>query len=178
MPGIKVDELVDLLGFCRRSGIVTVVTVVVPKPFDQHSDLAKLLPMIDYFLPNDDEACVFTDQRDPVHQATALLAAGARTAIITSGARGAIAARGNERWRCGAYDAPIVDASGCGDAFAAGVVTGIIRGWEMPRTLAYASALGASAVGAVGTTDGVFSADEAEAFVVARKLQMEDWVAD
>ena len=36
MPGVKTDELVDLLGFCRRSGIVSVVTVVVPEPFDQH----------------------------------------------------------------------------------------------------------------------------------------------
>ena len=34
MPGVKVDELVDLLAFCHRSGIVTVVTVVVPKAFD------------------------------------------------------------------------------------------------------------------------------------------------
>ena len=40
----------------------------------------------------------------------------------------------------------------------------------MPRTLVYASALGASAVRAVGTTDGVFRADEAEAFVAAHEL--------
>ncbi len=178
MPGIKVDELVDLLAFCRRSGIVTVVTVVVPKPFDRHRDLAKLLPMIDYFLPNDDEARVFTDQRDPVDQAAALVAAGARTPIVTCGARGAVAARGRQRWRCDAFDMPIVDPSGCGDAFAAGVITGIIRGWDMPRTLVYASALGASAVRAVGTTDGVFGADETEAFAAARKLRMEEWVAD
>ena len=37
MPGIKVGDLVDLLDFCRRSCIVTVVTVVVPKAFDQKS---------------------------------------------------------------------------------------------------------------------------------------------
>ncbi len=94
--------------------------------------------MIDYFLPNDDEAQVFTGERDPVDQAAALLAAGARTAIVTCGARGAIAARGHQRWRCGAYDMPIVDPSGSGDAFAAGIVTGIVRGWDMTRTLVYA----------------------------------------
>jgi sugar/nucleoside kinase (ribokinase family) len=179
MPGVKIDELVDLLAFCHRSGIVTVVTVVVPKPFDQHRDLATLLPMIDYFLPNDDEARVFTGKRDPVDQAAALAAAGARTPIVTCGARGAVAARGRQRWRCGAYDMPIVDPSGCGDAFAAGVITGIVRGWDMARTLVYASALGASAVRAVGTTDGVFRAGEAEAFVAGRELPLEEWtVAD
>ena len=67
---------------------------------------------------------------EPVEQAAALLAAGAKTAIVTCGARGAVAARGRQRWRCGAYDMPIVDPSGCGDAFAAGLVTGVVRGWE------------------------------------------------
>ena len=175
MPGIKTDELVDLLGFCRRSGIVT---VAVPQPFDQHGDLARLLPMIDCFLANDDEARLFTGRRDPVDQAAALIAAGALTPIVTCGARGALAARGRQRWRSGAYDMPVVDPSGCGDAFAAGVITGIIRGWDLARTLIYASALGASAVRAIGTTDGVFRAGEAEAFIAAHQLPMEEWSAD
>ena len=178
MPGIRTDELADLLAFCQRSGIVTVVTVVVPNPFDQHHDLEKLMPMIDYFLPNDDEARIFTGQSDPVDQVEALAAAGARTPIVTCGARGAVAARGRQRWRCDAFDMTIVDPSGCGDAFAAGVITGIVRGWDMPPTLVYASALGASAVRSVGTTDGVFAAGEAEAFIAGRKLKMEQWVAN
>lgn len=178
LPGIRTDELVDLLDFCRRSGVATVVTVAVPQPFRQHRDLARILPMVDYFLPNDDEARLFTGKRDPVDQAEALLAAGARTSIVTCGRRGAVAARGRERWRLGAYDFPAVDPSGSGDAFAAGVITGITRGWAIGRTLAYASALGASAVRAVGTTDGVFRADEAEAFVASHELPMEEWIAD
>lgn len=178
MPGIRTDELFELLAFCRREGIVTVVTVVVPQPFGQQGDLAKLLPVIDYFLANDDEARVFTGERDPVDQAAALVASGARTPIVTCGSRGAVAAQGCRRWRCAAFATPVVDPSGGGDAFAAGVVTGIVRGWTMPRTLVYASALGASAVRALGTTDGVFRADEAEAFIASHELAMEEWVAD
>ena len=178
LPGIDTNELADLLRFCRRSGIVSVVTVVAPETFDRHDDLARLLPEIDYFLPNDDEARLFTRKNDPVEQASALQAAGARTPIVACGARGAAAARGRQRWRCGAYAMPIVDPSGCGDAFAAGVITGIIHEWDMPRTLVYASAFGASAVRAVGTTNGVFRADEAEAFVAAHELPMEEWIAD
>lgn len=177
LPGIATDELVELLEFCRRSGVVTVVTVAVPQPFGQMKDLIRLLPMIDYFLPNDDEARLFTRRENPVDQAAALQEAGAKTAIVTCGARGAVAARGRQRWRCAAYDMPIVDPSGCGDAFAAGVVTGVVRGWEMPRMLRYASALGASAVRAVGTTDGVFRAGEAEAYVSGDSLDLEEWIA-
>ncbi len=178
LPGIVTEELADLFDFCRRSGVVTVVTVAVPQPFGQHKDLMRLLPMIDYFLPNDDEARLFTGKESPVDQAVALQEAGAKTAIVTCGARGAVASRGRRRWRCGAYEMPIVDPSGSGDAFAAGVITGVVRGWDMPRTLIYASALGASAVCAVGTTEGVFRADEAESFIAGHKLPTEEWIAD
>jgi sugar/nucleoside kinase (ribokinase family) len=65
-----------------------------------------------------------------------------------------------------------LDPSGSGDAFAAGIITGALAGWDMPATLRYASALGASATRAIGTTDGVFTADEAEAFVAARTLEV------
>jgi sugar/nucleoside kinase (ribokinase family) len=177
-PGFDVDELADLLRFCRRSGVVTVITVAAPQPFDRHQDLAKILPLVDYFLPNDDEAKLFTGKDDAIEQAAALSAAGAATAIVTCGARGAVAAQGGERWRCCAYDMRVVDPSGCGDAFAAGVITGIVRGWPMPKLLSYASVLGASAVRTVGTTDGVFRAPEAEAFVAAHPLSMEEWRAD
>jgi sugar/nucleoside kinase (ribokinase family) len=178
MPGLATDELVDLLNFCRRSGIVTVIAVAAPQPFDRHQDLAKILPAVDYLLPNDDEARLFTGKDDPVEQAAALQAAGAATTIVTCGARGAVAARGRQRWRCGAYAMPVVDPSGCGDAFAAGVITGIARGWSPPALLRYASALGASAVRAVGTTDGVLRAREAEAFVANHPLSVEEWRAD
>lgn len=173
MPGLATDELIDLLNFCRRSGVVTVVTAAAPQPFDRRADLAKILPAVDYLLPNDDEAQLFTGKEDPVEQAAALQAAGAGTAIVTCGARGAVAARGAQRWRCGVYSTPVVDPSGCGDAFAAGVITGIARGWSLPTLLRYASALGASAARAVGTTDGVFRAREAEAFVAEHPLGVE-----
>ena len=62
--------------------------------------------------------------------------------------------------------------TGAGDAFAAGVVSGILHHWDMPRTLSYAAALGASATTAIGTTDGVFTAAQAEAFLASNHLDI------
>jgi sugar/nucleoside kinase (ribokinase family) len=64
----------------------------------------------------------------------------------------------------------VVDPSGCGDAFTSGVIRSILMGWDLPQTLQYASAVGASAARAAGTTQSVFSAAEAEAFVAANRL--------
>jgi 2-dehydro-3-deoxygluconokinase len=66
----------------------------------------------------------------------------------------------------------VLDPSGAGDAFASGIITGILHKWDLPRTLRYASALGASATMAVGTTEGVFTADEAGSFVDSHRLEV------
>ncbi len=129
-----------------------------------------LLPEIDYFTPNDDEAQQLTGLSDPLEQLRFFHKRGAHTVIITQGNAGAIAARGGSYWRSGIFPSQVVDPSGSGDAFTAGVVTAIHRGFDLPRMLAYASALGSSATRAVGTTDGVFTAAEAEAFLAAHSL--------
>lgn len=173
MPAFQAEELVDLLKLCRRQGTVTVVDVVVHQGFAGAEDLRLLLPWIDYFLPNDDEAEQIAGVCDALGQLRAFLGWGANTVMISRGREGVVAARGERFWRAGIYELPgVVDPSGCGDAFAAGVITGILRGWDVPDTLRYASALGASATQAVGTTDGVYTAAEAESFVASHSLEV------
>jgi 5-dehydro-2-deoxygluconokinase len=64
----------------------------------------------------------------------------------------------------------VIDPSGSGDAFTSGVIRSLLEGWDLPRTLHYASAIGASATRAAGTTDSVFTAAEAETFVAEHPL--------
>jgi sugar/nucleoside kinase (ribokinase family) len=172
MPGLRMAELSDLLLFCRSKGVVTVVDVVIPRQFSATPDVCALLPQIDYFLPNDDEARFLTGAEEPLEQMRALLAGGAGTVIITQGREGVTAGRGNECWRASTYPACVIDPSGAGDAFAAGVITGILHGWDLPDMLRYGSALGTSATRAIGTTDGVFTAQEAEAFIRSNRLEI------
>jgi sugar/nucleoside kinase (ribokinase family) len=172
MPAFRTREFLPLLRFCRERGVVTVVDVVIPQHVQGMSELAPILPCIDYFLPNDDEARALTGCADPRDQIRALLKAGGRTVIVTCGRNGSLAAAGGTCWRSGVFPVPVVDPSGSGDAFDAGIITGILRGWDLARTVRYGSALGASAVRAVGTTQGVFTAGEAEAFLAANPLAM------
>ena len=176
MPAFQPEELLDLLRFCRGNGVTTVVDVVIPQnatiPGDRLA-LGPLLSAIDYFLPNEDEAQLMTGLSDPLEQLRTFNRWGANTVVITCGRKGAIAGKGQEFWQTGIY--PIsnaVDPSGCGDAFAAGLVTGIVKGWDMPAMIQYASALGASAIRALGTTDGVFTASQAEEFIKTNRLEI------
>ena len=178
MPAFLPDEFIDLLTFCRRQGVITVVDVVIPQNAASKAalpaNLEPLLCAVDYFLPNDDEARAITGYSYPQEQLRTLLSWGANTVFITQGRRGVLAGKGKEFWQAGVYEIdPVVDPSGSGDAFAAGVVTGIMRSWDLPTTLRFASALGASAIRALGTTDGVFSTSQAETFLAAQRLDIQ-----
>jgi sugar/nucleoside kinase (ribokinase family) len=170
IPGIAIPELCELLMHCKKSNVATVVDVVAPKGYRGLDELSPLLPHIDYFTPNSDEARQLTGEADPVNQLRAFARRGANTVIITCGEAGALAGRGGTCCKLPAYPMPATDPSGGGDAFTSGIITGILRGWELERMLPYAAALGASAIRAVGTTDSVFSGEEATAFVASHPL--------
>ena len=54
-----------------------------------------------------------------------------------------------------------IDESGAGDAFAAGLIVGILEAWPLEFTLRFAAAVGASCTRAVGCSASVFSFREA-----------------
>jgi sugar/nucleoside kinase (ribokinase family) len=170
MPGIVTDELLAVLAFCREQKVITVVDVVLPTNFQRASEMEKLLPYVDWFLPNDAEAAVLSGETDPLKAISVFRDWGARGLVVTLGERGAVGVQGNECWRSNAYRWPTVDPSGAGDAFASGVITGIVNDWDFARSLIYASALGASATRAVGTTDGVLTDVEAEQLVTEQPV--------
>lgn len=172
LPALHLTELQLLLKFCREQGVMTVVDVVIPQHFQGMAELAPLLPSIDYFLPNIDEASLLTGCSKVEDQTKVFLQAGAGTVIITCGEAGAFAAGKSEFCRAGIFPMPVQDPSGSGDAFDAGIITGILHDWDLPQMMTYASALGASAVRCLGTTQGVFSASEVELFLAHNPLEV------
>ncbi|MDX2140074.1 MAG: carbohydrate kinase family protein [Chloroflexota bacterium] len=167
LPGINNSALAELFAYCRVHGVKTVLDVVLPQQINDFSGLRAILPHVDYFLPNDDEASRIAGTTSIAEQAAHLLAWGAQTVVITQGGRGADAARGQDRWHIAPYPMEVIDTTGGGDAFAAGFIAGLLRGWDLPDMLRAGAALGASAVRAIGTTTGVFTADELRAFMAA-----------
>ena len=79
-----------------------------------------MLPEVDVFLPNDDEAAALTGLGDPVEQAERFREAGARTVVITQGDRGSLLIGDGVRMRAGTYPTQFVGGTGAGDAFDAG----------------------------------------------------------
>ena len=173
MPGLQDDELLVVFSAARAKGVKTVVDVAIPKPGDYLPRLRKLLPHVDVFLPNNHEGELITGAKDPVRQAELFHQMGARTAVVTMGGDGAVLVQDGLRLRAGVYRVPFVDGSGGGDAFDAGYIYGLLHDLGPEDCLRVASALGASCVRAVGTTPGVFTGPECDAFLREQALKIE-----
>jgi sugar/nucleoside kinase (ribokinase family) len=146
------------------------------QPEDTVGLLAGALPYVDVFLPNDDEARMLTNEDDPVRQAQVFLDGGVGTVVVTQGAEGVVVRTRDRTISAGAFDVAVVDPSGSGDAFDAGFIIGILEGWDLDRTITFASAIGASACTQRGCTPGVFTRDQALAFIAQRELPVEEMV--
>jgi sugar/nucleoside kinase (ribokinase family) len=173
MPNIRHEELTKVFAAVRKAGVRTVLDVAAPGPGDYLPQLAKLLPHVDVFLPNNHEAQLISGETDPVRQAECFHRLGAGTAVITMGGEGSVLVSEKVRLQAGVYPVPFVDGSGGGDAFDAGYIYGLLNNLETDDCLRVASALGASCVRAIGTTPGVFTRSECEAFLREHSLTIE-----
>jgi len=173
MPKVVQAELIPVFAEARRHGVKTVLDVATPGPADYLSRLRELLPHVDVFLPNNHEGELISGLKDPVEQAEFFHRLGAGTAVITLGNDGAVLVQEGARLRAGSYPIHYVDGSGGGDAFDAGFIYGLLHGFDAPGCLRVASALGASCVRAIGTTPGVFTRSECEAFMKQHTLAIE-----
>lgn len=164
LPSLDPDATGALLASARARGAQTVFDVVIPADFQEDGlrSLATILPHVDYFTPNDLEAQILTKQNDPYQQAKAFLHAGCGTAIITMGERGTFVMNEEEDFFVPPMAVNVVDGSGAGDAFAAGLIAGLKADWPLRQSVRLASIVGASACTQLGCTTGVVTREQAE----------------
>jgi sugar/nucleoside kinase (ribokinase family) len=68
----------------------------------------------------------------------------APTCILTEGAAGGLVKEAEQLWRFPAYPIlDVIDTTGAGDAFRAGLCYGLVQNWSLQRTIRFASAVAA-----------------------------------
>ncbi len=126
--------------------------------------LLDLLAHVDLFLPNAAEAVRIAGVND-LDEAVAVLAGRAGAVAVKLGERGSLARRGDELVRVPGIDVDVLDTTGAGDAFDAGLVCGVLNDWPLDRALSLANACGALSCRSVGGVDGQPVLEEALAAV-------------
>jgi sugar/nucleoside kinase (ribokinase family) len=113
--------------------------------------LTAALARADLLLPNEAEAVRLSREPDLAAAVPVLTAAGSRL-VVKLGARGALCADGTRRHRVSVPPVTPVDATGAGDCFNAGLITGLLQGLDLPEAAALGCAAGALSTRAPGGT--------------------------
>jgi 2-dehydro-3-deoxygluconokinase len=119
---------------------------------DAAAALRPLLPSIDIVIASDDELPILTDVSDPVR---ALRDAGIREIVVKHGADGATSHSAQGSLHRAARRVHVVDTVGAGDAFVAGLLSGLLDGLDVEGRLDRAVTTGAFAVATHGDWEGL-----------------------
>jgi ribokinase len=149
------------LRVARECGVPTVLN---PAPACELEDA--VFGLCDYVTPNENEAAMLTglpvaSLEDAERAASALLGRGARNVVLTLGARGALVKNATVTEHVAAYDAgPVVDTTGAGDAFNAGLAVGLSEGMDLVEAARFGCAVAGISVTRPGTAPSMPRRDE------------------
>lgn len=177
LEGLTPEKVIRMFRMAREAKVVTVLDVVMPEEGDHLLGwIQEVLPWTDYFFPNNDEATqLLNGVSDVVTQTERFREFGAGTVVITCGSRGAVLNSSKQRLKSGVYPVEPVDATGTGDAFVAGFISGLLSNADLGRCLELGTAMGASCVRCMGATTGVFDSTELKQYVSTHTLSIETW---
>ena len=160
MPKFDGQPMANVLKKAKTLGIITSLDTAWDATGKWLETLEPSLPYVDIFLPSLTEAQQLTGASEPNEISKFLHDYGINTIGIKMGEHGSYISTTNEKFYMPAYHVDIVDATGAGDAYVAGFLTGIVKGWDLKSTAELASATGAACVTAIGTTAGIQNLEE------------------
>ncbi|HLK26550.1 MAG TPA: PfkB family carbohydrate kinase [Caulobacteraceae bacterium] len=117
-----------LLREAKAAGVTVTCDLIGPRR-SAADEIARLLPYVDYFMPSAAEAAILSGTDDLAEAAKRFLDLGAKACIIKNGGAGLLAWFNGERYAIPAYAVTPKDTTSCGDAFCAGFIAALDRGW-------------------------------------------------
>ncbi|HLC84565.1 MAG TPA: carbohydrate kinase family protein [Candidatus Nanoarchaeia archaeon] len=151
MMGNSFDTAVSLVKQARAKGIRYAYN---PSTYQSQWGLKRLAPLLsgcDLLVLNKEEANLLCKTKGRSgHELFPVLTYYAKRVIITDGARGAEAFADGTHYMVYADKSPVVETTGAGDAFASGVLCGLIDGWDFASSLRIGYAQATSVLRAIG----------------------------
>jgi adenosine kinase len=130
-------------------------------PMFSGEELGEFLQLAQYVAVNDYEGKLLEEKTGRKLED---IARGVKALVYTQGARGSIIFAGGQRHDIPCVEAQsVVDPTGCGDAYRAGLLYGISHGWDWPSTGRLGSVMGAIKIAHRGGQNHAAGRDEIEA---------------
>jgi 5-dehydro-2-deoxygluconokinase len=118
-----------------------------PSPEEATASVQAALEGCTIAIGNKEECEVAVGETDPDRAADALLERGMEIAVVKQGPKGVLAKTASERVEVAPLQIDVVNGLGAGDAFGGAFCHGLLAGWDLQKTLAFANTAGAIVAG-------------------------------
>jgi sugar/nucleoside kinase (ribokinase family) len=151
------DGLAQIAAAARDGGALVAVDVLYPGGPGGLARIAGLLGAADWFLPNGDQLLALTGRDDIPSAVKDILALGTGGVAVTLGADGCLVGwqGGGELVALPAIEVAVVDTTGCGDGFTAGMLAGLLLGVSPVDAAWLGGACGALVATGLGSDAGI-----------------------
>ncbi|MEQ9422080.1 MAG: sugar kinase [Rhodospirillaceae bacterium] len=160
LPSFEGKPAADLLKRAKELGRITTLDVNDSSP-ETWRKLQLCLSYVDYFSPSIEEAQSMTGLSSVTEIIDLFKAHGASNVVLTLGDAGAyVAPIYGEPYYIPAFDIAVVDTTGCGDGFTAGLIVGLAHDWALEDCARFASAVGSRIALGLGSLGGLKGFDD------------------
>jgi sugar/nucleoside kinase (ribokinase family) len=170
MPQLDGEPTARILKHAQDHGVpVTLDLIAIDRP-DLLQVLQPALPYVDYFMPGLEEARMISGLEDRLAVIAFFLDLGVKMTVFKMGAEGSSIAWRNEAGgieeiRVPALRATVVDSTGCGDAYCAGFIAGLLRGWDLEESARFATSAAGLVIRGLGSDAGIVDFDHTLEFM-------------
>ena len=162
----------------QRGRSAAAITILNPAPVRPLP--STVLSLVDVLTPNEKEARVLAgrppdDAADPVAVARDLLRNGVKQVIMTLGEKGALLVNASTQKLFPAIEVDVVDTTGAGDSFNAGLAVALANGNNLEQAVPFAIVTGAMAVTKEGVVPSLPRRHQVLEFCRTHRIEV-DWL--
>jgi len=159
LPKLDGEPTRRVLEYAKSRGVTTTFDLVAIQRPDLLDLIEPCLPYVDYFMPGFEEAVMMCGLTDRLGVIRFFLERGTGHTVFKMGGAGSSIAwldDGQVREiRVPAFKVPVVDSTGCGDAYCAGFIIGLSQGWGLERCGLLGTAASGLVIQGLGSDAGI-----------------------
>jgi len=166
LPGLDGAPMARVLERVKSLGVLVTMDFLMSPRDDAREVLTPSLPFVDYLMPNIEEAGWLVGTEDRTEIISWLHEKGVGTTLLTLGGDGvSISVRGAAETVLPAFAVDVVDTTGCGDAFTAGFISGLLDGLAIEESATRGLACGSLVATGLGSDAGIVDLAQVKEFI-------------
>jgi sugar/nucleoside kinase (ribokinase family) len=166
LEGLDGAPTAELLKKAHEHGMTTSIDIIGVSGRDYDGLFLDAYQHLDFLLVNDEDAMLLSGEKTVEAAVQSLLTKGVGACVVTVGARGAVYKdRAGRAFHKPARSVEVIDTTGCGDAFSAGFIAGVVAGNDLEVCVEMGIASGSAVARGLGSDAGVKSMGELQVFM-------------